>query len=170
MQPNSMKRNKAWVWGPMGWIGCFHCENIWCDFMAPTFGFIAPVQPILHRVSCTNEMVQNAPKHYETHQNMSLGSDGVDWADLLQKILTQLCGLKFCITCNSSACFEPGIVKQRIGPKCPQTLRNKTKHEFRVQWGVDQLHSLWKIWTRLRGMNFCINCTSSAHFAPSFMH
>jgi len=103
--------------------------------MAPTFGFIAPVQPILHRVSCTNEMVQNAPKHYETHQNMSLGSDGVDWADLLQKILTQLCGLKFCITCNSSACFEPGIVKQRIGPKCPQTLRNKTKHEFRVQWG-----------------------------------
>ena len=80
-------------------------------------------------------MLPNAPKHYETHHNLSLGSDGVDWADLLQKILTQLCGLKFCITCNSSACFEPGIVKQRIGPKCPQTLRNKTKHEFRVQWG-----------------------------------
>ena len=48
--------------------------------------FIAPVQPILHRVSCTNKMVQNAPKHYETHQNMSLRSDGVDRADLLQKI------------------------------------------------------------------------------------
>ena len=119
----------------MGWIGCVRCEKFWCDFVARTFALIAPVQPILHRVSCTNEMVQNAPKHYETHQNMSLGSDGVDWADLLQKILTQLCGLKFCITCNSSACFEPGIVKQRIGPKCPQTLRNKTKHEFRVQWG-----------------------------------
>ena len=35
--------------------------------------------------------------------------------------------------------------------------------------GVDQLYSLWKIRTRLRGMNFYINCTSSAHFAPSFM-
>ena len=56
------------------------------DFVAWTFAFIAPVQPILHRVSCTNKMVQNAPKHYETHQNMSLGPDGVDRVDLLQKI------------------------------------------------------------------------------------
>jgi len=80
-------------------------------------------------------MVQNAPKHYQTHQNMSLRSDGVDRADLLQKNLTQLCGLNFCINYNSSARVEPSIVKQRNGPKCTQTLRNKTKHEFRVQWG-----------------------------------
>ena len=119
-----------------GWIGCVHCENIWRDFVASTFAFIAPVQPILHRVSCTNKMVQNAPKHYETHQNMSLRSDGVDRVDLLQKILTQLCGLNFCINYNSSARVEPSIVKQRNSPKCPQTLRNKTKHEFRVQWGA----------------------------------
>ena len=66
---------------------------------------------------------------------MSIGSNGVDWADLLQKILMQLCGLNFCINCNSSSCFEPSIIKQRNGPKCSQTLRNKTKHEFRVQWG-----------------------------------
>ena len=103
--------------------------------MAPTIGFIAPVQPILHRVSCTNEMVQNAPKHYETHQNMSLRSDGMDRVDLLEKILTQLCGLNFCINYNSSARFEPSIVKQRNGPKCMQTLQNKIKHDFRVQWG-----------------------------------
>ena len=89
----------------------------------------------LHRVSCSNEMVPNAPKHYETHQNMSLRSDGVDRADLLQKNLTQLCGLNFCINYNSSTRFDPSIVKQRNGPKCSQTLRNKTKHEFRVQWG-----------------------------------
>ena len=65
--------------------------------MAPTFGFIAPVQPILHRVSCTNEVVQNAPKHYETPQNMSLRSDVLDRVDLLGKILTELCGLKFAL-------------------------------------------------------------------------
>ena len=80
-------------------------------------------------------MDQNAPKHYETHQNMSLRSYDVDRVDLLQKILTQLCGLNFCINYNSSARVEPSIVNQQNGPKCPQTLRNKTKHEFRVQCG-----------------------------------
>jgi len=119
----------------MRWIGCVCCEKIRRDFVARTFALIAPVQPILHRVSCSNEIVPNAPKHYETHQNMSLGPDGVDRVDLLQKILTQLCGLKFCINFNSSARFEPSIVKQRNGPKCTQTLRNKTKHKFSVQWG-----------------------------------
>ena len=59
----------------------------------------------------------------------------MDRLDLLQKLLTQLCGLNFCINYNSSARFDPSIVKQRNGPKCSQTLRNKTKHEFRVQWG-----------------------------------
>jgi len=119
----------------MGWIGCIHCETFGHNFVARTFALIAPFQLILHRVSCSNEMVPNAPKHYETHQNMSLGSDGVDRVDLLQKILTQLCGLNFCINFNSSARFEPSIVKQRNGSKCTQTLRNKTKHKFSVQWG-----------------------------------
>src|SRR6185312_2563024 len=116
-------------------VDCVRCENLRRDFVTRTFALIAPVQPILHRVSCSNEMVRNAPKPYETHQNMSLGSDGMDIVDLLQKILTQLCGLNFCINYNSSARFDPSIVTQRNGPKCSQTLRNKTKQEFRVQWG-----------------------------------
>ena len=111
----------------MGWIGCIHCEKFGHNFVARTFALIAPFQLILHRVSCSNKMVPNAPKHYETHQNMSLGSDGVDRVDLLQKILTQLCGLNFCINFNSSARFEPSIVKQRNGPKCIQTLQKQTK-------------------------------------------
>ena len=44
--------------------------------MARTCALIAPVQPILHPVLCSNERLLNAPKHYETHQNMSLGSNG----------------------------------------------------------------------------------------------
>ena len=63
----------------MEWIGCVRCENFRRDFVARTFALIAPVQPILHRVSCSNEMVPDAPKHYETQQKMSLGSYGVDW-------------------------------------------------------------------------------------------
>ena len=119
----------------MGWIGCIRCENFRRDFVARTFALIEPVHPILHRVSCGNKMLPNATKHYETHQNMSLGSDVVDWANLLQTFLTQICGSNFCINCNSSACFETSTVKQRNSPKCSQTLRNKTKQEFRVQWG-----------------------------------
>src|SRR6185312_3478577 len=116
----------------MGWIGCIHCETFGHNFVARTFTLIAPFQLILHRVSCSNKMVQNAPKHYETHQNMSLGSDGVDRVDLLQKILMQLCGLNFCINYKSLDRFEPSIVKQQNIPKCTQTLCNKTKHEFWV--------------------------------------
>jgi hypothetical protein len=36
--------------------------------MARTFALIAPVDPVLHRVSCSYEMIPNAPKHYATHQ------------------------------------------------------------------------------------------------------
>src|SRR6185369_12686708 len=52
-----------------------------------------------------------------------------------KKILMQLCGLNFCINYNILARFEPSIVKQQNRPKCTQTLQNKTKHEFWVQWG-----------------------------------
>ena len=45
-----------------------------------------PVQPILHQVSCSNETLTKAPKHYEMQQIMSLGSNGVDRAHSLQKI------------------------------------------------------------------------------------
>ena len=41
--------------------------------MARTFEFIAPLQPVLHRVYCHNETFPNPPEHYETLQNMSLG-------------------------------------------------------------------------------------------------
>ena len=61
----------------MGWIGCVRCEKSGRDFVAQTFAMIALVHPVLHRVSCSYEMIPNASKHYETHQNMSLGSNGV---------------------------------------------------------------------------------------------
>ena len=56
----------------------------------------------------------------------------------------------------------------RNDPKCTQILRNIPKHYFRVHW-VDWDCPLQKIQTSLRGSNFCINCTSSPRFAPSFM-
>ena len=52
--------------------------------MAQTFALIAPGWPILHQVSCSSEMVQNAPERKEMHQNMSLESNGVHQEHSLQ--------------------------------------------------------------------------------------
>src|SRR6185312_5034172 len=152
------------------------------------------------------------------HQNISLGSNGVDRVRSLRKIPTRLRGTNFCI---SSAHFAPTFVSQPNGPQCTKILRNAPEHEFMVQWegsgafvsknfdatsyhellyqfgpfctefrkstklsqmhqnctkmhqnmslgsnGVERVLSLQKIRTPLRGTNFC---TSSAHFASSFV-
>ena len=60
------------------WIGCVRCKKSRRNFVAQTFALIAPVDPVLHRVSCSYETIPNAPKQYATHQNMSLGCNGVD--------------------------------------------------------------------------------------------
>ena len=59
------------------WVDrCVRCEKFQCDFMPQTCALILPFQPTLHRVLCINERIQNAPKHYKMHQNMSLQSNG----------------------------------------------------------------------------------------------
>ena len=49
------------------------------------FPLILSFQPTLHWLSCSNETMQNAPKHYEMHQIKSLGSNGVDRVRSLRK-------------------------------------------------------------------------------------
>jgi hypothetical protein len=88
MHPNTTKRTETLVLGPMGWIGSIRCEKTRRDFMARTFALIALVHPVLDQVSCCYETIPNAHKHYETHQNMRLGSNGVDWVRSLRKITT----------------------------------------------------------------------------------
>ena len=51
-------------------------------------------------------------------------------------------------------------------PKYYGMHRNISLGSNRMDW----VHSLRKIPTWLRGTNFCINCTSSPRFAPSFMN
>ena len=46
--------------------------------MGQNFALIAPVWLVLRQVSCSSKTVPNEPKQEETHQNMSLGSNGVD--------------------------------------------------------------------------------------------
>ena len=96
--------------GSNGVVGCIRCEKIQNDFMAQTCALIAPVQPVLHRVSCSNETLPNAPKHYETQQNMSLWSNGVDRVLSLRKILIRVDGTNLCINCSSSTRFATSFV------------------------------------------------------------
>jgi len=74
---------------------------------------------------CT-QIVQNAPKRH-------FRSDGVFHVRLLRKNPTRLRGTNFC---TSSARFALSFVRQPNGPECTQIVRNTTKHQFRVLWGV----------------------------------
>src|SRR6185436_10591624 len=104
----------------MGWIGRIHCEKFGHNFVARTFALFSPFQLILHQVSCSNEMVPNAPKQYETQQKLSLGSNGVDQVCSLRKHPMQLRGMNFCINCTSSDHFALSLLRGA---------------EFRFQWG-----------------------------------
>ena len=68
----------------MGWIDYVRCEKSRCDFVPRTL--TAPVQYVLHQVSCSYETIPNASKRYETQQNMSLGTNGMDQVRSLGKI------------------------------------------------------------------------------------
>ena len=73
--------------------------------MAQTSALIVPVQPILHQVSCSNETLPNAPKHFETHKNRSLGSNWEDRVRSLQKIPNRLHATNLYINSTISADF-----------------------------------------------------------------
>ena len=62
----------------MAWMRCVGCAKLQCDFVARTFALITQVQYVLQQVSCSYETIPNAPKYYESHRNISLGSNGVD--------------------------------------------------------------------------------------------
>ena len=108
-------------------------QKITTSFVARTFVFIAPVQYVLQRVSCSYETIPDVPKCYKTNWNISLESNGMGWVRLLRKIPTWLRGTNFYINCSSSPHFAPGFMQLRNNPKCTQTLRNTPKHKFRVQ-------------------------------------
>ena len=147
----------------MEWIGCFRCEKFQCDFVAHTLPL---VRPVLHRVSCSKKMNPNAPKHYETYQNMSLGSNAVDRLHLLRIIPIWLHGINFALIAPVQFVLYRVYCRNETIPNAPkhyETCQNMSLGSY----GLDWVRSLRKIPTRLRGTNFWINCTSSAHFSSS---
>ena len=152
----------------MGWIGCVHCEKLWCDFVAQNSSLIALVQPILHWVPGYNETLRNAPTHYEMLQNMSLVPMG--WIECV------LCEKFRCAfmaqTCALIAPVQPVLPRvscsNEILPNTPKHYETNTNKSLGSN-RVDQVHSLRKIPMRFHGTNLCIDSTSSACFASSFV-
>ena len=140
----------------MGWIKCVHCEKLQRDFVARTFVLIAPIQYVLHQLSCTYETIPNAPKYYETHRNISFGSNGLDWVRSLRKNRRNFVARTFALI----ALVHP--VLHRVSCSY-ETIPNAHKHNETHQNmrlgsnGVHQVRSLRKITTGLPGTKFCIN-------------
>ena len=130
--PNALKyyktdRNISLGSNGADWV-CLLRKKSRRDFVPRTFALIAPLHPVLHRVSCSYEKIPNAPEHYEMHQNMSLGSNGLDQVRWLRKITKRLRGTNFCINCTSSVCFATSSMQLRNDPKCTEILGNGLKH------------------------------------------
>jgi hypothetical protein len=116
---------------------------------------MAPVRPVLHRLSCSNETVRNAPKL----------ESWVQWS-----------GSGAFVAKNSDATFLSELVREwhQFGHFCIEfravMKRSETAKNMSF-WsnGVDRLRSLWKIATRLCLANLCDNGTSSDSFPSTFM-
>ena len=137
--------------------------------MARTLALIAPSWPILHRVLCSSEMVPNAPKRKETHQKMSLGSNGVDRERSLRKILLKnIVARTFALIAPVWRVLHQVSCSSETVQNAPE--RKETHQNMSLgSNGVDREHSLQKILTTHRCTNYCINCSSLACFAPSFV-
>jgi len=153
----------------MGWIGCIRCKTFWCDFVAWTFALIAPVQPVLQLASCSNETIQNAPRHYETHQ---IHEFRVQWvgsgAFVVKKFRCDFMARTGALIAPVQSILHRVSCSNEI---LPNILKHHEKHQNMSLGsnGVDWVCSLRKIRMRLHGTNFCIICSSSTHFVPSFL-
>ena len=104
--------------------------------MARTSSLIAPIQPVLHRVSCSNE---TNPQCTQTVQNEPILEFRVQWggsgAFVAKKIQCDLMAQ----TCPLIAPVQPilhgDLCSNETLPNAPKHYENAPKQEFRVQWG-----------------------------------
>src|SRR6185312_5694142 len=111
MHPNTMKTHQNMSLGSNGVDRVHSLPKIPMRVRGTNFCNNCTSAAYSHRVSCNNETIQNAPKHYKTHQFMSLASNGVDRVRSLQKTLMRFRGTNFFFNCTSSTCFAPSFVQ-----------------------------------------------------------
>ena len=119
--------------------------------MSRSFALIAPVWRILQQVSCSSGTVPNAPKWKVSHQNMSLGSNGVDQERSLRKFLIRHRGMNFCINCTSLECFASSLCSSIMVPNAPKP--DETHQNMSLgSDGMDSMDLLQKFQTQLCGL------------------
>ena len=151
----------------MVWIESILCKNFWCDLVAQTFAFVAPFRRVLHRVSCSSETVPNAPKRKETHENMDLGSNGVDREHSLQNFRRDFVARTFALIAPFRPVLRRVSCSTKMVPNAPTQNKTHLNMSFESN-GVDRERLLRNFLTCLHG-TFCINCNSLAHFASSLV-
>jgi hypothetical protein len=97
----------------------------------------------------------------EKTQNISFGSNGLDRVRSLQKVPTQLRFANLCVHGTSLARFAPTFA---VTKRC-----EKTQNMSCGSNGLDRVCSLQKILMQPRLANLCVNGTSSARFALTFV-
>ena len=124
---------------PMWWIECVLCKKFRCDSMAQTCPLIAPVQPVLHRVSCSNETLTNALKHYK---NAPKHEFRVQWGGsraFVAKNSMRFRTTNFCIYVQPV--LRQVLCSNETLPNAPKHYENDPEHEFGSN-GVDRVRSL----------------------------
>ena len=107
---------------------------------------IALGHPVLHRVSCSYDTITNAPKHYETHQNMSLGSNEVDQVFGCEKLQREFMAQTFALIAPVQYVLQQISCSYETIPNAPKYY--ETHRNFSLgSNGVDQVRSLQKIKT-----------------------
>ena len=134
IHPNTMKRIETLVLGPMGSIGCVRCEKSWRDFVAQTFALIALAHPVLHRVSCSYEMIPNAPKHYQTDETWVKGPMGWIGCVRCEKFRHAFVAQTFALIALVQLILLRVSCSNEMIPNA-QNITKHTKTWFRVQWG-----------------------------------
>ena len=119
----------------MGRIGSVRREKSRRDFLARTFASIAPVHPVLRRVSCSYETIPNAPKHHATYQNMSLGSNGVDCCVSCKNSRRDFVARTFALIALVHTILHQVSCNYETIPNAPKHYETHQKHEFRFQLG-----------------------------------
>jgi hypothetical protein len=116
---------------------------------------MAPVRPVLHRLSCSNKTVRNIPKH----------EFWVQWSGS---------GVFVTKSSNATSFSKPVRWWCQFGQFCVEfrAVRKRSETPQNISFGcngVDRLRLLWKISMQLRLANLCINGTCSANFASTFV-
>jgi hypothetical protein len=116
---------------------------------------MAPVRPVLPRLSRSNKMVRNTPKHEFWVQKSGSGA---------------FVGKNFESTLFSELVCSWHLFGQFWHDFCAVTERSEMAQNISFRSNaVDRVRSLRKFQTRLCLANLCVNGTSSASFATTFV-